>query len=214
MRVEFLERLPLTIPTIILLLAGVLIVARLAMKRVYAIPPSWRRPIIETLDASIFAALLSLLIITFVVQAFYIPSGSMEPTLQIGDRILVSKFSYRLGAIQRGEIVVFRFPLNPSKDFVKRVVALPSETVELRDGVVLINAEPIKELYPTALGAGDRSCTSNYAPSRIPPGQLFVLGDNRCNSEDSRFFGFVPRDNIVGKALFVYWPPQRVGVVR
>lgn len=214
MRVEFLERLPLTIPTIILLLAGVLIVARLVVKRVYTIPPSWRRPIIETLDASIFAALLSLLIITFVVQAFYIPSGSMEPTLQIGDRILVSKFSYRLGAIQRGDIVVFRFPLNPSKDFVKRAVALPSETVELRDGVVLINAEPIKEFYPTALGAGDRSCTSNYAPSRIPSGQLFVLGDNRCNSEDSRFFGFVPRENIVGKALFVYWPPQRVGVVR
>ncbi len=214
MRVEFLERLPLSIPTIILLLTAVLIVARVAMKRAYAIPPSWRSSIIETLDASIIAALLSLLIITFVVQAFYIPSASMEPTLQVGDRILVSKFSYRFGTVHRGDVMVFHYPLNPGKDFVKRVVALPSETVELRDGVVLINGAPIRELYPTALAAGDRACTSNYAPVRIPQGQLFVLGDNRCNSEDSRFFGFVPRPNVVGKALFVYWPPQRLGFVR
>ncbi len=214
MRVEFLERLPLSIPTIILLLTAVLIVARIAMKRAYAIPPSWRSSLIETLDASIIAALLSLLIITFVVQAFYIPSASMEPTLQVGDRILVSKFSYRFGTVHRGDVMVFHYPLNPGKDFVKRVVALPSETVELRDGVVLINGAPIRELYPTALAAGDRACTSNYAPVRIPQGQLFVLGDNRCNSEDSRFFGFVPRVNVVGKALFVYWPPQRLGFVR
>ncbi len=213
MRVEFLDRLPLSIPSLILILAGVLIVARIGVKRVYAIPPSWRTAIVETLDASIFAALLSLLIITFVVQAFFIPSGSMEPTLQIGDRILVSKFTYRIGEIHRGDVIVFHYPLNPGKDFVKRVVALGGETVELRDGVVLINRAPIQELYPTALTGGDRACTSNYGPQKIPDDQLFVLGDNRCNSEDSRFFGFVPDENVVGKAMVIYWPPQRVGLV-
>lgn len=211
---EILDRLPLSIPSLILILAGVLIVARLVVKRAYAIPPTWRTSVVETLDASIFAALLSLLIITFVVQAFYIPSGSMEPTLQVDDRILVSKFSYRLGSIERGDVIVFHYPLNPGKDFVKRVVALGGETVELRDGVVLINGRPITELYPTALAGGDRACTSNYGPQKIPEGQLFVLGDNRCNSEDSRFFGFVPAPNVVGKALLIYWPPQRLGLVR
>ncbi len=214
MRLEFLDRLPLSIPTLILILAAVLIVLRILVKRAYAIPPAWRTSIVETLDASIFAALLSLFIITFVVQAFYIPSGSMEPTLQVGDRILVTKFAYRFGPVRRGDVIVFHYPLNPGKDFVKRVVALPSESVELRDGVVLINNEPIRELYPTVLAGGDRACTSNYGPQKIPADQLFVLGDNRCNSEDSRFFGFVPRANIVGKAMFVYWPPQRLGLVR
>ncbi len=213
MRLEFLDRLPLSIPSLILILAGVLIIARVLIRRTHAIPPTWRASVVETLDASIIAALLSLVIITFVVQAFYIPSGSMEPTLAIGDRILVSKLSYRLGGIDRGDVIVFHYPLNPGKDFVKRVVGRSGETVELRDGVVLINNTPIKELYPTAL-AGDGSCTSNYGPKQVPPGQLFVLGDNRCNSEDSRFFGFVPRANVVGRAMFIYWPPPRLGLVR
>lgn len=213
MRLDFLERLPLSIPSLILILAVVLVAARMLIRRAYGIPPTWRTSIVETLDASIFAAVLSLLIITFVVQAFFIPSGSMEPTLQVGDRILVSKFTYRLGQLHRGDVIVFRYPLNPGKDFVKRVMALGGETVELRDGVVLINDKPIKELYPTALAGGEGSCTSNYGPQKIPSGQLFVLGDNRCNSEDSRFFGFVPTENVVGKALLVYWPPQRIGLV-
>jgi signal peptidase I len=213
MRLEFLDRLPLSIPSLILLLAGVLIVARLIVRRTYVIPPAWRSSIVETLDASIFAAVLSLLIITFVVQAFFIPSGSMEPTLAIGDRILVSKFTYRFGPVRRGDVIVFHYPLNPSKDFVKRVVALGGETVELRDGVVLINASPISELYPTALASGDRACTSNYGPQKVAVGQIFVLGDNRCNSDDSRFFGFVPDENVIGKALLVYWPLPRIGVV-
>jgi len=93
------------------------------------------------------------------------------------------------------------------------VVGLGEEMVELRDGVVLINNTPIKELYPTAL-AGDRVCTNSYGPQRVPANQFFVLGDNRCNSEDSRFFGFVPRDNVVGRAMFIYWPPPRLSLVR
>lgn len=213
MRLDLLDRLPLSIPSLILVLAGILILVRIMVKRTYVIPSQWRSPIVETLDASIFAAVLSLLIITFIVQAFFIPSGSMEPTLQIGDRILVSKFAYRLGPIHRGDVVVFHYPLNPGKDFVKRVVALGGETVELRDGVVLINTVPIPEPYPTALGGGDRACTSNYGPQRVPPGDLFVLGDNRCNSEDSRFFGFLPDKNVVGKALLIYWPLPRIRIV-
>ena len=213
MRLDFLERLPLSIPSLILILAAVLVVARIVIRRAYSIPPTWRTSIVETLDASIFAAVLSLLIITFVVQAFFIPSGSMEPTLQVGDRILVSKFAYRLGQLRRGDVIVFRYPLNPGKDFVKRIVSLGGETVELRDGVVLINDRPINELYPTVLAGGESSCTSNYGPQKIPSAQLFVLGDNRCNSEDSRFFGFVPEENVVGKALLIYWPPQRIGLV-
>lgn len=213
MRLEFLERLPLSIPSLILLLAGVLIVARITVRRAFVIPPQWRSSIVETLDAIIFAAVLSLLIITFVVQAFFIPSGSMEPTLAVGDRILVSKFIYHFRPVRRGDVIVFHYPLNPGKDFVKRVVALGGETVELRDGVVVINSSPITELYPTALSGGERTCTSNYGPQKVPLGHIFVLGDNRCNSEDSRFFGFVPDENVIGNALLVYWPPQRLGLV-
>ncbi|MBI4278024.1 MAG: signal peptidase I [Armatimonadetes bacterium] len=199
---------------VILLLAAALLAVRVGVRRIYRIPASWRSSIVETLDASIFAALLSLVIITFVVQAFYIPSGSMEPSLQVGDRILVSKFTHRAFGIRRGDIVVFRYPLNPGKDFVKRVVALPGERVQLKDGVVLINGRPVQELYPTALPAGDRDCTSNYGPTAVQAGQLFVLGDNRCNSEDSRFFGFVPMPNVIGKALVIYWPLHRIGLAK
>ncbi|KRT76314.1 MAG: signal peptidase I, signal peptidase I [Armatimonadetes bacterium CSP1-3] len=214
MRLDWFDRLPVNIPTLLLILAAGLLVVRIVVSRVGVLRSTWRRSIVETLDASVFAAVLSLIIITFVVQAFYIPSGSMEPTLQIGDRILVSKFSYRLGTIRRGDITVFHFPLSPSRDFVKRVVALPGETVELREGLVLINGKPLSELYPTPLPGGDRACTSSYGPKKVPEGQYFVLGDNRCNSEDSRFFGFVPAQNVVGKALLVYWPLPRVGLVR
>ena len=214
MRLEWFDRLPVNIPTLLLLLAGALLVVRIAIRRSRVVPAAWRTSIVETLDASIFAAVLSLVIITFVIQAFYIPSGSMEPTLQVGDRILVGKFSYRIGKIRRGDIIVFHYPLGPARDFVKRVVALPGERVELREGLVLINRKPLSELYPTALPGGDRACTSTYGPQKVPAGQLFVLGDNRCSSEDSRFFGFVPTGNVVGKSLFVYWPPHRLGLIR
>ena len=213
MRLDWLERIPINIPTLILLLAVGLFLVRLVIGRLGVIPAAWRRSLVETLDASIFAALLSLVIITFVVQAFYIPSGSMEPTLQVGDRILVGKFSYRIGQIDRGDIIVFHYPLGPARDFVKRVVGLPGEKVELKEGLVLVNGKPVSELYPTALPGGDRACTSNYGPRKVPLGQYFVLGDNRCNSEDSRFFGFVPERNVVGKALFIYWPFPRVSLI-
>lgn len=208
------ERLPLGIPTLILAVALGLFIIRTIVRRLYRVPPSIRISIVETLDATIFAALLSLVIIVFVVQAFFIPSGSMEPTLRTGDRILVGKFTYKIWDVRRGDIIVFRYPLNPNKDFVKRVVGLPGERIEIKDGLVLINGRPLHEVYPTALPGGDRACVSNYGPEVVPAESVFVLGDNRCNSEDSRFFGFVPAGNIVGRALAVYWPPDRLGLPR
>lgn len=205
--------LRLTVPQIILSVAVAAVAVRLVVGRFAAIPHGLRRSIIETLDAIAFAAGLSLLIITFLVQAFYIPSSSMEPALHVNDRILVSKLSYRIGPIERGDVIVFHYPLNPGKDFVKRVVALPGETVGLRDGVISINGRRLREFYPTPQDPTSGGCASSYGPQRIPEEQLFVLGDNRCNSEDSRFFGFVPVRNVVGKAVLVYWPPTRLGVI-
>lgn len=208
------ERLPFGVPTLILALALVLLIIRVVVRRSYRLPPSIRLSIVETLDATIFAALLSLVIIVFIVQAFFIPSGSMEPTLHVGDRILVGKFAYRIWEMKRGDIVVFHYPLNPNKDFVKRVVGLPGERVEIKEGLVLIGGRPLGEAYPTRLPGGDRACSSNYGPQVVPVSSLFVLGDNRCNSEDSRFFGFVPFKNVVGRAMVVYWPMDRVNLVR
>ncbi len=198
----------LSIPALILGVSALLVVSRIIIKRTSQIPSAIRSSIIETLDACIVAALLSLIIITFIVQAFYIPSGSMEPTLMINDRILVGKFIYRLETVGRTDVIVFRYPLNPQRDFVKRVIGLPGERVQLKEGVVSIDDTPLSEKGHTI-----RPDFGNYGPVTVPAGQYFVLGDNRNNSEDSRFFGYVPRANIIGKALFVYWPLSRIGFV-
>lgn len=192
----------------ILGVSALLVASRIIVKRTYQIPPTIRRSIVETLDACIFAAVLSLVIITFVIQAFYIPSGSMEPTLMINDRILVAKFLYRFEPVARGDVIVFRYPLNPQRDFVKRVVGQPEDRVQLKEGVVYVNENRISETGYTI-----KPDFGNYGPVSVPSGQYFVLGDNRNNSEDSRFFGYVPRANIIGRAVFIYWPPQRIGFV-
>jgi signal peptidase I len=196
----------LSIPTMILGVSALLVASRIVVKRAYSIPAVVRTSIIETLDACIFAAVLSLIIITFVVQAFYIPSGSMEPTLMINDRILVAKFLYRFEPVARGDVIVFRYPLNPQRDFVKRVMGRPGERAQLKEGVVYINGQRISEKGYTI-----KPDFGNYGPVVVPEGNYLVLGDNRNNSEDSRFFGYVPRANIIGKAIFIYWPPQRIG---
>jgi signal peptidase I len=198
----------LSIPTVILGVSALLVASRIIVKRTLQIPPVVRSSIVETLDACIFAAVLSLVIITFIVQAFYIPSGSMEPTLMINDRILVAKFLYRVEPVQRGDVIVFRYPLNPQRDFVKRVIGLPSDHVQLKEGVVYIGGNRWSEKGYTI-----RPDFGNYGPVVVPSQEFLVLGDNRNNSEDSRFFGYVPRENIIGKALFIYWPPQRIGFV-
>jgi signal peptidase I len=185
-----------------------LLASRIIVKRAAQIPAAVRTAIVETLDACLFAALLSLVIITFVVQAFYIPSGSMEPTLMVDDRILVAKFMYRFEPVHRGDVIVFRYPLNPQRDFVKRVIGLPGDRVQLKDGVVHLDGTVLSEKGYTI-----KPDFGNYGPVTVPASQYFVLGDNRNNSEDSRFFGYVPRGNVIGKAIFIYWPLPRIGFV-
>ncbi len=175
----------------------------------------------EYTEAIAIAILLALFIRTFVVQAFKIPSGSMLPTLQIGDHLLVNKFIYGIrvpyaGTVlipikepQRGDIIVFRFPLDRSTDYIKRVIGLPGDTVEIRDKRVFINGRQIDDPYAhftsvTVLPAG-ASPKDNLGPIAIPQDKLFVLGDNRDNSSDSRFWGFVESRDVLGKAMIIYW---------
>ncbi|TAF54234.1 MAG: signal peptidase I [Oscillatoriales cyanobacterium] len=166
-------------------------------------------PWVETLKTFALSAVLALGIRTFVAEARYIPSGSMLPTLQINDRLIIDKVSYHFTDVQRGDIVVF----NPTevlrqkfKDaFIKRVIGLPGDTVEVRRGTVFVNGEALSENYIAA------EPDYVYGPEVVPEGQYLVLGDNRNNSYDSHYWGFVPRDLIVGKAVVRFWPPQRLG---
>ena len=181
----------------------------------------------EYLESIVVAVILALFIRTFVVQAFKIPTGSMEKNLLIGDHLLVNKLvyspsrgpweSFLLGKkeVQRGHVVVFKFPEDPTRDFIKRVIGLPGETVEIKNKAVYINGNKIDEPYVHFLEPpldteyaevhprGDGR--DNWGPQTVPPGNLFVMGDNRDNSRDSRFWGFLPMDQVKGRALIVYW---------
>ena len=182
----------------------------------------------EYLESVVVAVILALFIRTFVVQAFKIPTGSMETNLLIGDHLLVNKLVYSpsLGALEpsllakrpiaRGHVVVFKFPEDPARDFIKRVIGLPGETIEIRDKTVYVNGEPLVEPYVHFLepplsrtdpeyGLRSEDLRDNWGPQLVPAGHLFVLGDNRDNSRDSRFWGFLPLDQVKGRALMVYW---------
>jgi len=162
----------------------------------------------EVIRSVLVAIVLAVILRIFVVEPFYIPSRSMEPTLLPGDRIIVSKFLYHFREPQRGDIIVFHYPRDPKRDFVKRVIGLEGETVALRDGKLYVDGRQVPETYlPHGLRFAD------FGPVRVPPGQLFVLGDNRNSSEDSRVWGFLPRDMVVGKAFLIYWPPHRIRVI-
>jgi signal peptidase I len=156
------------------------------------------------------ALVVALVIQATLFQAFYIPSESMESTLVEGDRVLVNKLDDSVGDISRGDVVVFERPPNepPSEvhDLIKRVVGLPGDTVEGRDGVVYINGEPLDESY---LDVG--TITSPFEAVTVPEGHLFVMGDNRGNSRDSRFFGTIDGDLLVGRAFVIVWPLGRAG---
>ena len=145
----------------------------------------------------------------FVMEAFWIPSGSMIPTLEIGDRVLVNKFIYRFTEPERGDIVVFRSVDNPDEDLIKRVVGVPGDEIAVRRGRLILNGEPQKEPY-TNKNFPDRSF---YARTTVPEGHVFVMGDNRGNSADSRVFGPLPKKNIEGEAFLRFWPPHRIGVL-
>ena len=186
----------------------------------------WRELPLLLLVALVAAVLLK----TFVLQSFFIPSESMVETLQINDRIMVNKLSFRFGDIKHGQVIVFDDPHDegadgesllgsalrnvaesvglsaPRSEFIKRVIALPGETIEIRDGVVMIDNAPIEEPY---LAPGVQ--TSDFGPELIPEGHVFVMGDNRGSSSDSRVFGPIPTDDVVGRAFVIIWPPSRWG---
>jgi signal peptidase I len=186
--------------------------------------PSDRRKSVvrEYAESIIIALVLALMIRSFVVQAFKIPSGSMEDTLLIGDHILVNKMAYGLQAPfsgtkitffgllsgpHRDDIIVFPFPRDPSRDFIKRVVGLPGERIEVRNHHVYVNGEVLKEPYVKLddRAAMQTSRYSHWGPEVVPPGKLFVLGDNRDNSADGRDWGFLDSDRVKGRAFIIYW---------
>lgn len=161
----------------------------------------------EYVEAIIIALILALIIRTFVVQAFKIPSGSMIPTLQIGDHILVNKFIYRFTDIKSGDIIVFKFPKDESRDFIKRVVGLPDDKIEIKDRKVYINDKLTDENYAFHEEEGGSSYhpRDNFGPITVPENKFFVMGDNRENSMDSRFWGFLDKSKVKGKAFIIYW---------
>jgi len=157
----------------------------------------------ETLDSIIIAGITALFLINFVVQTFYIPSGSMEPTLKIKDFILVNKFIYRFHPPQRKDIIVFHPPPAANangKDYIKRVIAIGGDTIEVKDGKVYLNGKILNEPYIA------EPPWREFESFKVPENSLFVMGDNRNNSEDSRFWGVVPLENVIGKAFVVLWP--------
>jgi signal peptidase I len=181
----------------------------------------------EYFESIVIAVILALFVRTWAVQAFKIPTGSMENNLLIGDHLLVNKFIFAptaptVGAaeravlpmrdIRRGDIVVFKYPEEPERDFIKRVIALPGETVELRNKKVYVNGQPLDEPYvhflEPAHTAGEVTSfdvRERYGPVQVPAEHYFVMGDNRDNSQDSRYWGYLPRGYIKGRALMIYW---------
>jgi signal peptidase I len=187
----------------------------------------------EYFESLVIAVVLALFIRTFVVQAFKIPTGSMEPNLLIGDHLLVNKFVFGptvsavergllpMKPIRRGDVIVHKFPEEPERDFIKRVIGLPGEQIELRHKRVYVDGKLLDEPYafyleppppvqseleaadPAPARGGDPRET--YGPVTVPPGHYFMMGDNRDNSQDSRYWGFLPREYVKGKALVIYW---------
>jgi signal peptidase I len=181
----------------------------------------------EYFESICVAVILALFVRTFVVQAFKIPTGSMENNLLIGDHLLVNKFVFAptltraeemllpIDPIERGDILVFKYPEDPERDFIKRVIGMPGEVIELKDKKVYINGKPLDEPYVHFLfpldpnspesGEGSFDLRRSYGPATVPEGEYFMMGDNRDNSQDSRYWGFLRRDYVKGKALFVYF---------
>jgi len=180
----------------------------------------------EYFESVCVAVILALFVRTFVVQAFKIPTGSMENNLLIGDHLLVNKFVFAptltgleqtllpIDPIRRGDILVFKFPEDPNRDFIKRVIGLPGDTLELKQKTVYINGKALDEPYvqflfpddlPSEAGLAGTDPRRRFGPVTVPADMFFMMGDNRDNSEDSRFWGFLPRSYVKGKALFVYF---------
>jgi signal peptidase I len=185
----------------------------------------------EYFEAIVTAVILALFVRTWVVQAFKIPTGSMENNLLIGDHLLVNKFLFAPTAsgleravlpvreIRRGDIIVFKYPEEPQRDFIKRVIGLPGDTLELRAKKVFINGQALDEPYVhflTAVSAvsevTSKEVLEHYGPVKVPADQYFMMGDNRDNSQDSRYWGYLPRSYVKGKALMIYWSYEGEGI--
>jgi len=176
---------------------------------------------LEYAEAIVTALLLALVIRAFVVQAFKIPTGSMKPTLLVGDHILVNKFIYgvripftdrKVLAIKtpsRQDIVVFKYPEDPERDFIKRIVAVGGDVIEGRNKVIYVNGEPLDDPYAvhtdSEVKPRGHEPRDNFGPITVPPGKYFMMGDNRDQSYDSRYWGFVDFQSLVGKAMIIYW---------
>jgi len=170
----------------------------------------------EYIEVIVISVILALFVRTFVVQAFRIPSGSMEDTLLVGDFLLVSKFLYWFTDPKPGDVIVFKYPLDPSRDFIKRCVAAEGQTVEIREKELFVDGQRISlppqgkhvdsRIYQQGINARD-----NFGPVTVPPGHVFVMGDNRDNSRDSRYWGFLNEKLIKGKAFILYWSWRREG---
>ena len=173
----------------------------------------WR----EWIETLVIAFILAMAVRAFVMAAFKIPTGSMIPTLMVGDKIFVNKFIYRFTEPKRGDIIVFKSPEDLKKDFVKRLIGLEGETIEISNGRIIVNGKPIVELDGTgkeivyynrgAYGAEGKTI-------KVPANSYFALGDNSNNSRDSREWGFVPKKYMIGKAFLIWWPPNRIKVLK
>lgn len=173
------------------------------------------KPIIKEYGESLLIAfILAMIIRAFIVQAFKIPTGSMRPTFIEGDRILVNKFIFRFKKPERGDVIVFKYPENEKLAFIKRLVAESGEEVEIKNGRILIDDNEVVE----------KRISSNFYYNRgdfgsvdqkieVPLDSLYTLGDNSANSRDSRYWGFVPKNNLIGKAILIYWPPYRMRLI-
>jgi len=182
----------------------------------------------EWIESIVIAVVLALFIRTFFIQAFRIPSGSMKPTLTEGDKIMVNKLLYgpkipftdiRLPGLRepdKGDIIVFVYPQDRKKDFIKRLIAKGGEEIEISNGNIIVNGEAvedppeIRDLYYYNKGYYGRQGW----PTSVPKDNYFVLGDNSASSKDSRYWGFVPKKNVIGRAMFIWWPPWRIQILK
>ena len=174
----------------------------------------------EYFESMVIAVIMALFVRTWAVQAFKIPTGSMELNLLVGDHLLVNKFVYApsvtwversllpMGEVERGDVLVFKYPQDPERDFIKRVVGLPGETIELRRSQVLIDGELIEEPYLDLMRPGGRlppDFMGTFGPMFVPEGHVFMMGDNRGDSQDRRYWGSLPLDHVKGRAFVLYW---------
>jgi signal peptidase I len=173
---------------------------------------TWR----ENIESLVWAVALAMAIRTFIMAPFKIPSGSMRPTLIEGDRILVSKFIYRFRQPQRGDVVVFRYPEDPKRPFIKRLVGVGGDAVELRDGKIFVNGKPLldNDIFTSNRYYNQGPYGQEGHEIRVPEGAYFVLGDNSLSSHDSRFWGYVPKKLVIGQAMCIFWPLTRWRILR